>query len=279
MAFGTGVIEVADSEEEPLTSSPAAVSDAHVDKLSATACQDAQATLCPHQEYDGSIADEASSRTDALGIDQEKPLSNVETTQIDHVDVQPAPHAETNTLSTGTAKGHAQVITLSSQASVAAISSGYQASSTDVDVADDEIKPAQFLKETPEIGDSLQHDGLELPSTHLQVKLSGSLEQEQQPSLPDSLSAFPIHVGAEQVNASNEQPQTSSLHGNASVSHAVMPGSESNESANLGSYQPGLSHWGATMSHRTNPGDADSEAVALHPIAHEASVCLTTLNY
>ncbi|KAJ4379221.1 hypothetical protein N0V86_005266 [Didymella sp. IMI 355093] len=86
MAVGTGITEVVDSEEEPLTSSPAAVSETVDNKLSATAGQDAQAVACPHQEVAEHSANEASACTHVLDIDQEKYSIDIESTHNDQSD-------------------------------------------------------------------------------------------------------------------------------------------------------------------------------------------------
>ncbi|KAJ8114063.1 hypothetical protein OPT61_g3964 [Boeremia exigua] len=102
MAVGIGVNEIVDSEEEPLTSSPTAVSDAAVDKPSATARQDAQAMACSHQDSTEHIANVFSSRTDCLDADPEQPSMDFEKTSVDHSNLQPVHQAETNDDSTCT---------------------------------------------------------------------------------------------------------------------------------------------------------------------------------
>lgn len=96
MAISTGVTEIADSEEEPLTSSPAAVPDATVDKLFATAGQDTQAVACPHQEVAEHTANEASGCTSVLDVDQAKPSLDFDRIHVDqselHSDHQAATH-------------------------------------------------------------------------------------------------------------------------------------------------------------------------------------------
>lgn len=102
MAVDKGVTEIADSEEEPLTSSPGAVSDAAVDKLSATARQGAQAVACSHQEPTGRNANEISGRTDGLDADHVRPSADLSRSHINHVDLQPARQPETNCINTCT---------------------------------------------------------------------------------------------------------------------------------------------------------------------------------
>jgi hypothetical protein len=86
MAVGTGITEVADSEEEPLTSSPPAVPETADDKLSATAGQDAQVMACPHQEVAEHSANEASTCTHVSDVDQKKPSIDIESTHYDQSD-------------------------------------------------------------------------------------------------------------------------------------------------------------------------------------------------
>jgi hypothetical protein len=99
MAIGTGVTEIADSEEEPMTSSPAAVPDATVDKLSATVGQDIQAVACPHQEVAEHTANEASECAGVSDIDQEGPSAVVGRIYINRSELQSAHQAATNNVS------------------------------------------------------------------------------------------------------------------------------------------------------------------------------------
>lgn len=96
MAIEKGVTEVADSEEEPMTSSPTVVSDAAAaDKLSARASAPPQerqdATPGAHRahralaECDANIAAE---RTDGLDVDQNDASINVDASDIDHADTK-----------------------------------------------------------------------------------------------------------------------------------------------------------------------------------------------
>lgn len=89
MAVGTGVTEIADSEDDSLTSSPAAVSVATVDKLFATAGQDTQAGACPHQEVAAHTANQTSDCTSVLDVNQK----SLPTDFIAKHNDQPEPHS------------------------------------------------------------------------------------------------------------------------------------------------------------------------------------------
>ncbi|RAR14340.1 dna repair protein swi5 sae3 [Stemphylium lycopersici] len=97
MAIEEGVTEVADSEEEPMTSSPAVVSDAAAaDKLSARASappqerQDAtQGARRAHQALAECDANIAAERTGGLDVDQNDASINVDASNIDHADIKP----------------------------------------------------------------------------------------------------------------------------------------------------------------------------------------------
>ncbi len=106
MVAGAGVTEIADSEEEPLTSSPAAVSDAAVDKLSVTARRDTQAASCSHQDATGHVANNLSSRTDCLNVDLDTPSTDLNITFTECSDMQLMQQAETNNNSTCATQAH-----------------------------------------------------------------------------------------------------------------------------------------------------------------------------
>lgn len=107
MAIDRGITEIADSEDEPLTSSPAAVADVAADKLSVTARQDAQAVAYSYQETAEHIANERSSHTDLLDADQEKPSTDLTTPHVDRLNVDAGHPSKTNADSTCATKGDA----------------------------------------------------------------------------------------------------------------------------------------------------------------------------
>lgn len=107
MAIDRGITEIADSEDEPLTSSPAAVADVAADKLSVTARQDAQAVAYSYQETAEHIANERSSHTDLLDADQEKPSTDLTTPHVDRLNVDAGQPSRTNADSTCATKGDA----------------------------------------------------------------------------------------------------------------------------------------------------------------------------
>jgi hypothetical protein len=96
MAIGPGVTEIADSDEEPLTSSPAAKEDANSDKLRLTAGQDIQAVACPDQEAADGAANNLSSRTVCLDVDQQQPSTELEISRLAQANSQPSNQTATN---------------------------------------------------------------------------------------------------------------------------------------------------------------------------------------
>ena len=96
MAIGPGVTEIADSDEEPLTSSPAANEDAVSDKLCVTAGQEIQVVACPAQEADDAVANNLSSRTVCLDVDQQQPSIKLEISRLDRANSQPPNQTATN---------------------------------------------------------------------------------------------------------------------------------------------------------------------------------------
>ncbi|KAF2999352.1 hypothetical protein E8E13_005834 [Curvularia kusanoi] len=96
MAIGAGVTEIADSDEEPLTSSPAAIGDAVADKLCVTARQDVQARAYPYQEPTDCVANDLTSRTVGLDVDQEQASTDLEMSRIDETDSLPVHQTATD---------------------------------------------------------------------------------------------------------------------------------------------------------------------------------------
>jgi hypothetical protein len=96
MAIGPGVTEIADSDEEPLTSSPAAKENANSDKLRLTAGQDIQAVACPAQEAADGVANSLLSRTVCLDVDQQQPSINLDISRVDHANSQSSNQTATN---------------------------------------------------------------------------------------------------------------------------------------------------------------------------------------
>ncbi|KAF2128453.1 Swi5-domain-containing protein [Dothidotthia symphoricarpi CBS 119687] len=94
MAIGINVTEIPDSEDEPMTSSPVAVSDAAVVNLCKAAlapAQELQDSTVPQQASAEHVAKPVSRRTDGLCADQGNACVDVETTRIDQTDLQPHP--------------------------------------------------------------------------------------------------------------------------------------------------------------------------------------------
>lgn len=93
MAIGLNVTEIPDSEDEPMTSSPVAVSNEAVDTLCAATlvpAQDTQDKAFPHQAPSSHIAKFASRRTNGLDANRElASVNDVETSQIRQIDLQP----------------------------------------------------------------------------------------------------------------------------------------------------------------------------------------------
>lgn len=158
MALDTHVTEIADSEDEPLTSSPAPVSDAAVDKLSVTPRQDAQTLACPHQTPTEPTANEHAIRSDAR---QKRPSSNVDTVHLAQIGSLPAPQPATNSPAT--------IITVSSESQVnsdmSAVHAGItvsdvhcQTACVDTDVADSGTSNARDTKVFPEMQLATRYD-------------------------------------------------------------------------------------------------------------------------
>ncbi|KAF2630308.1 hypothetical protein BU25DRAFT_255947 [Macroventuria anomochaeta] len=211
MAIGTGVTEIAESEEELLMSSPAAVSDAAVDKLSATACQDAQVVACPHQKPAEHSANEASSRTDRLGVDQQKPSSNPEATHLDPPDLQPVQQIATNDISTCTTSALIKPDVPPPQANIDAVGVNHQVSCADVDSAGGETSALQDTKTVTETGTATQLDDRTSTPINVQIEVSNGQDNEQQPSPSEPLPVNYGGVDIEHVKPSMEGSQDEAL--------------------------------------------------------------------
>jgi hypothetical protein len=96
MAFEKGVMEIADSDEEPVTSSPSAAPADAADKLHAMASappqepQDAaQDAHCAHQALGQADANTTGQSTAGLGLSRDDASIDLDTSSADHTDVKP----------------------------------------------------------------------------------------------------------------------------------------------------------------------------------------------
>ncbi|KZM19521.1 hypothetical protein ST47_g9383 [Ascochyta rabiei] len=260
MAVGTDVTEIADSEEEPLTSSPAALPDAAADKLSTTAGQDAQAVTWLHQDPARSIANEVSSRTDGLDVDQAESSANVETALVDHIDLQPALQTGTNVASACTTKNRMQAAASASQVTVAAFGADHHTGSIDPVGTDGEDSVGKDTAHSPETGISIQHDEHMSMPTNTQGKWRDRQKDIHRPSFPEHLSDSPIRTSVERVNIPSERlPTSSSQEDEACGNLAAIPESRVNDPANLFNDQQDPSQGHAATSHIIKTGNDNSE--------------------
>ncbi|KAJ4358914.1 hypothetical protein N0V95_002620 [Ascochyta clinopodiicola] len=274
MAVGTGITEIADSEEEPLTSSPVVVSDAAADKLSTTPGQDAQAVAWLDQDPARSIANEALSRTDGLDVDQGESPSNVETAPVDHIDLQPALQTATNIAGVCMTENPKQVVISAPQDSVAAFGAVNYTGKVHVVGTDGEDSAAQDTAHSPGTGYSLQHDEHMSLSTDTQGKWKG--HQKDNPTLAEHLSDSPINTASEsrQESFSPEEEARGNL--------ATILKSRVNDSAHLVSDQQDIGQGDTAMGHVIKAGNDDGEtstAQTQHAMALASPVRLTTPNY
>lgn len=205
MALGTGVTEIADSEEEPPTSSPGAVSDAAVDKLSATACQDAQAMACSHQEPARHTADEVSIRSNGLVVDQDQPSANVRRTHIDHIGLQPVQQTHTDNSRTCTTDSQVTTDASAPRIDVTASDPDRKTGCIDVSEYDTEATALQDTEALPATVHIPRHAELTSTPNDTQMEAGGgeTVRQQQSPepgssSLPATISQ---HVDFAQVDA------------------------------------------------------------------------------
>lgn len=268
MAVGTGVTEIADSEEEPLTSSPAAVPDAAVDKLSARAGQDAQAVACPHQDLAEHTANQASSRTDLLDVDQKKPSTDIETTHTDHSDLLSQHHAETNDTSACAAKALLKADS-SLQACFDAAGVKHQDSWSGTDTADGETGSLRDTGASPEAERAVSH-------MNEQNRLSES-QGDHQPQLHGQLADGPGVIDVQQDSPCKDRLQDEAVDNH----NATLKPSQSDPVRLASSEQEPVQHGYTCAISQKDLGAAENEAFAAelsHDTSHEATVCLTILN-
>lgn len=276
MAIGTGVTEIADSEEEPLTSSPAAVSDAAVDKLSATAGQDAQAVACPHQELAEHTANQASSRTDLLDVDQKKPSTDVEITHYDRPDSQSAHETATNNASACAVETSLPADT-SPRASLDAAGVDHQDICTDTDKADGEAGSLRDTGTSPETKHASGLDERAVSQMTQQTHVSQPNNDHHQTQLREHLPIVPECHDVQQDSSSKDTPQ-----GDAIERHnATMKPSQSDPIHLTSSEQEPGQPGGACAISQEDLGATENKPLAAelsHDISHETTVCLTILN-
>lgn len=271
MAIGTGVTEIADSEEELLTSSPAAVSDAAVDELSATAGQDAHAVACSHQDLAEHTANQASSRTDLLDVDQKKPSTDVETTRTHHFDLLSQHLAETNDTSACAAETLLKADS-SLQACFDAAGVKHQDSCSGTDIADGETGSLRDTGTSPEAKHAAELD--ERAVSHVSERNHLSEPQDDhQPQLHGQLSIVPGNIDVQQDSPSKDRPQDDAIDNH----NATLKLSQSDPVRLASSEQKPVQHGYTCATSQHDLGPAENEAFAAE-LSHEATVCLTILN-
>lgn len=269
MPVAAGVTEIADSEEEPLTSSPALVSDGTVDKLSATARQDTGDLACPHQAPAKRIADEASGYTRGLDVHQEEPAPIIKASQIDHVDSQSAHQPNTNIDNNLTTKDQVRAA-----ASPIVSDAELQSNSVDADEANATNSILQQTERDDENAIATQHGNRStaLPAA-TPLDFSASQDDERQVGSSDPSLVSHVHEHVQQSNASSEC--SSMLYApNKAHDRSMETQHLHNDSARRTT--PGT----AVEAVVQGQGDAQGENSAGEPlrgIDSEAAVCLTIL--
>lgn len=254
MPVETGVTEIADSEEEPLSSSPVAVSDAAADKLSATARYDAQAVASPHQEPAEHPANESPGHTDCLNVDLVKPSPDLSTAPVDHLDVQLSHQQKTDNTSSCTTQADAKADSSLLQASLDATAVGQRGRDVgEHGAANTSSTTAMLHEQTSTLGD-----------THTKT---GDVSDEQHlSSLPKSSFLVPTGTTTEQAHTAREDSQHDAVDNKPSTYEPA-----NNDLAHA------VSH-GADDLEKDIAADPDGKALAGslgRDVIQKASVCLT----
>lgn len=271
MTVGTGITEVADSEDEPLTSSPVAVSNVVADKLSSAACQDTQAMARPHQETTESIAHEASNRTDGSSFDQERLSPDVAIAQNDHVDLQSATQAETNFSSTCVAEEQLHTNASLSPVNVAAACESHQTASIDTDGENGEASTAKDAGHVPAARSPTEYYDREPSSTDTYTNAEECEQERPRLDFRKSLPSDSAHIGIEQLGPSQHE---------GAGNRVMVPDQGSNDTTHIQSNQRILYRDGASKRHQNEARDVIGEALAglpQHDVTQTPSVRLTTL--
>lgn len=269
MPVATGVTEIADSEEEPLSSSPAAVSDPAVDKLSATARHDAQAAAISHQVPTEHSANDFSGRTDCLDVDHKTPSTDLSIASIDHLDKKVPQGPKTDSTSTCTTHVDATAGMPSLQASTDAIAVSQGGLDIGEPVADN---ASSTPADTDERASGL-HERISAPAdTHVQLD---NAPEEHHPSNLRKYSSV-IFTG---TNTEQASPPRESLQGGASCNDlTVLASANSNLAHVVGNVHHNVEKHMTTkpLQNNTEPTDGTGSIESLsHDAGQQASVCLT----
>jgi hypothetical protein len=181
MAIGPGVTEIADSDEEPLTSSPAPKEDTVSDKLRLTAGQDIQAVACPAQEDADGVANNLSSRTVCLDVDQQQPSTDLKIPRLSHANSQP---------SNQTATDHSTCITNDEQANL-------PVSQVGSDIAVAELQREDSEQHDEGNGSSAAQDTHRPPPNESRMLLDGPASMpadSRSGALRDLQQTVPLHI-------------------------------------------------------------------------------------
>jgi hypothetical protein len=273
MAVGTDVTEIADSEEEPLTSSPAFVSDEALDKLSATACH---AVACPHQEPATRTANAIPNHADSLGADQKTILPEFPTARANDLYLHSAQPLSIDTndnictaedqVKTGILRS--QVSSVGSTSEQQVVDAAGQNSNNGVHETDNPIPP----------WNAKQQDKC-LP--HLAYNFGRN--EELQPNSPACLHPNSGLIDIEPFYISNERLPTSPSQEEGRVTCSSTGDHIHNDLGTISCDREGTSKHGVAVEQDvTDQEDADSDVSKREPqcgIVVEAAVCLTKLNY
>lgn len=281
MAVGAGVTEVADSEEEPLTSSPTVVSDAAMDKLSATAGQDAQAVACLLQGPAKPTANEVVNRTDGFNVDQDKSSSNVDTTHIDHSNLQSVQQTDINNSSTCIAKGQGTADVPAPLVDSTASNADCQTSTINAnhpDCMSTSLRDTEVAPGTENVIPPIEHT-----STPRDIEMKSSNddtgEQQREPQ-QNLLLQLPLHSGNVDV-AQDDLLRERSQEAFGSLT-ATLELSQNDFGEPPSDRQTTVQGRSAVDAIVQDQEDTDKEALAgqpQHDSVFGSSVCLTTLDY
>ncbi|OSS45533.1 hypothetical protein B5807_10278 [Epicoccum nigrum] len=217
MAIGPGVTEIADSDEEPLTSSPAANEDTASDKHRMTAGQDIQAVACPDQETTGGVANNLSSRTVCLDVDQQQPSPNPEISRLDQANSQPSNQTTTNysTCTTNDEQANLPVSQVGSDTAVAELQ-------REIVEQHDEGNGSIATQDTRRLSPNESRTLLEGPAS---MPVEGLAKPEIQGEQPQGKNGSTQETAAEQLiplEETNTEMQAATA-GTVRIEHGILP--------------------------------------------------------
>ena len=273
MSLDSDITDVADSEEEPLTYSPDALSGEAVDKLSATARQDTQALACPYQGSVQNTANEATNRTADFNADQEEPLLNAGTAQIDRTVLESAQSAENTDTRTCTVEDQVKAAILLPEANTVATSTG------------DQINDAEACKDNDENNTSLKvqltSSGNGAP-THSNERSSASANAVINPTHREGIEKQPGSLSSQHVDIVQGNDQTTSSIVLPYPGDYLADAEEMYHGCVIG--EQAVPHYSSStaMQHKTRKQeDIACETVAVGPSSnndYENAVCLSIVN-